>query len=173
MISRPYQPPRANWPTATGQTVTPSNPTQAYDRLEPTSTSRYPRSSTGSNYFEDVDPRFADHGEDVLVDTRVPSALLPGPAGEPQLMEPMEDVPEGARSPAASETSHYTSISERPVNPRWRPPPPPFQQRTDILLENNPDFELRPPRAGRGAIGAGGRLLPSPISREPSRNPLS
>ena len=74
---------------------------------------------------------------------------------------------------AASESSNFTSISERGVNPQWqaehqgfgmggipnRGPPP--QQQRDFLLANNPDFELPAGRGGRGA-GRGGRG-PMPI----------
>lgn len=35
-----------------------------------------------------------------------------------------DDLPEGARSPAESEHSTFTSISQRGINPRWNPPAP-------------------------------------------------
>ncbi|EAQ89933.1 hypothetical protein CHGG_06552 [Chaetomium globosum CBS 148.51] len=78
----------------------------------------------------------------------------------------------GSRSPAESERSTFTSISQRGINPRWNPPvpPPPAPgsygvgvggggggnpmvprrpvNRTDILLSSNPDFEL--PSRGAG-----------------------
>ncbi|MCJ1354932.1 MAG: regulator of ime2 [Icmadophila ericetorum] len=73
-----------------------------------------------------------------------------------------ESIQEGSRSPAASDGSHFTSISQRGVNPDWRPPPPqgyqdgvpnrrPVQQQRDVLLQGNPDFEL--PGVGAGARG--------------------
>ena len=31
----------------------------------------------------------------------------------------------GTRSPTASVSSHFTSVSQRGINPRWQPPPPP------------------------------------------------
>jgi len=86
-----------------------------------------------------------------------------------------ESIQEGARSPAVSGDSDYTSISQRGINPAWRPPPqqgpgpnrgpPPLQQR-DMLLGSNPDFEL-PGMAGRGGrmggAGRGGRgAMPGP-----------
>ncbi|KAK1018786.1 regulator of ime2, partial [Friedmanniomyces endolithicus] len=81
-----------------------------------------------------------------------------------------ENLPPGARSPGeSSEASHLTSISQRPINPNWRPGPPgssaaygggpPQQQgmgmgmggavstasaaqrrRDDVILNANPDF---------------------------------
>ncbi|KAI5801541.1 SUR7/PalI family-domain-containing protein [Peziza echinospora] len=65
-----------------------------------------------------------------------------------------------------SEQTNFTSISQRPVNPRWQgnggPPGPPMpqarpQQRN--VLAGNPDFELPSLAQGRGGgRGAGGRL---------------
>ncbi|KAF2763966.1 pali-domain-containing protein [Teratosphaeria nubilosa] len=82
-----------------------------------------------------------------------------------------ETLPEGARSPGAgSDASHFTSISQRPVNPEWQPGPgsacggssrggAPQRRREDVILNANPDFTLPgigpPGRAGRG--GRGGR----------------
>lgn len=80
----------------------------------------------------------------------------------------------GSRSPAESERSTFTSISQRGVNPRWNPPPPmpgqglypppqqrrPQQQRQDMLLDN-PDFQM-PGGGGRAPAsrGAGGGMIP-------------
>lgn len=76
-----------------------------------------------------------------------------------------ESIQEGARSPAASGDSDYTSISQRGINPNWRPPPqgPGLgmggvpnrrpQHQADMVLGSNPDFELP-----RMAMGAGGRM---------------
>jgi hypothetical protein len=76
-----------------------------------------------------------------------------------------EDIQEGSRSPAESERSNFTSVSQRGVNPRWNPamgpggfgapmnnrrPVPPPSQRNEILLNSNPDFELPGVRPGRG-----------------------
>ena len=83
---------------------------------------------------------------------------MPGGNGE---RTPLDDVEEGPSSPTTSDISHFTSISERPVNPRWQPPPPPpmpTRTKQSILLENNPDFDLR---AGGGR---GGRM---PATRYP------
>ncbi|KAJ6258588.1 hypothetical protein Dda_6634 [Drechslerella dactyloides] len=64
-----------------------------------------------------------------------------------------EELQPGQRSPAMSTSSHFTSISQRGVNPRWpgdgpsarRPPP----RAPDAIFASNPDFEL-PTRGGRG-----------------------
>lgn len=93
-----------------------------------------------------------------------------------------ENLPEGARSPnasvggseRASEASHFTSISERPVNPNWRPNsamgassragsvagggplPPRGPRREDVILGANPDFALPGVGVGRPGRGRGG-----------------
>jgi hypothetical protein len=69
---------------------------------------------------------------------------------------------EGQRSPAAlSESSHFTSVSQRGVNPAWRPQgrpqPPRGPSREDIILGANPDFQLPASRAARGGRGGRGR----------------
>jgi hypothetical protein len=78
----------------------------------------------------------------------------------------MESLQEGQRSPAASDASHFTSVSQRGVNPNWRPPPG-QQQRPrgapradDMLLASNPEFSLpgvAPPGRGGGRGGFRGR----------------
>lgn len=138
------------------------------------------RYNSADNYYEDVDPRFVEP-EAIPQASRspLPSALMPGQnptynlqvdhANEPSHLEPSssyEDIQEGTRSPAASDNSNYTSISQRGINPAWRPPPGqgmipnrrPMQQ--PDVLRNNPDFEL--PSGGRGGRdglhgGRGGR----------------
>ncbi|RGP62120.1 hypothetical protein FLONG3_10326 [Fusarium longipes] len=117
-----------------------------------------PAAVGNSNYYEDVDPRFA---------TEAPLAnnnLQPPPI-EP-IYEDIHANNAGARSPAESEHSTFTSISQRGINPRWNPgPPPPLpyqqgpphrrpvhqqqQQRQDMLLDT-PDFQLPNSRSGRG-----------------------
>lgn len=76
----------------------------------------------------------------------------------------MENIAEGARSPAGSEASHFTSVSQRGVNPNWRPPPGSGyggstasanqRRREDVVLAANPDFSL--PGVGGGRGGRGG-----------------
>ncbi|KAK4102704.1 pali-domain-containing protein [Parathielavia hyrcaniae] len=114
-----------------------------------------PSAAPAGEYYEDVDPRFAE---------------LP-PVHKPTQPPPIittnsyEDIPQGgSRSPAESEHSTFTSISQRGVNPRWNPPvmpPPPALgsygtgpiprrpvNRSDVILASNPDFELPGGRGG-------------------------
>lgn len=98
----------------------------------------------------------------------------------------------GPRSPAASTSSHFTSVSQRGVNPRWQPQPPPQfigggppapneyprrqnrPPRNDQMnfLSGNPDFELPVNRAGKrpGGGGGGSGAVASPI--DTGRYPL-
>jgi len=135
---------------------------------------------SGDNYYEDVDPRFQE--EPPLV----PSALMPGrqmpggfsgassPTGRHHPLEASASY-DSVNDGPASDQSNFTSISQRGVNPQWRPeqdrqdygyggvpnrnPPQQQQQQPqkDFLLAGNPDFELGPGRGGRGAGGRGGR----------------
>ncbi|KAK5164289.1 regulator of ime2 [Saxophila tyrrhenica] len=109
--------------------------------------------------------------------------LVPGavdPNTIPNSNSSQENLPDGARSPnygdggseRASEASHFTSISERPVNPNWRPASvsgsrgpgsaygggayqggPPQRRREDVILGGNPDFSI----PGMGPARGGGR----------------
>lgn len=75
-----------------------------------------------------------------------------------------ESIPEGARS-HASDASNFTSISQRGINPNWRPPSGPLGagmggmlDRRPVqrdVLQTNPDFEL--PAGVRGARMLGSR----------------
>lgn len=153
-------------------------------------------SGGGDVYYEDVDPRFAEESDPTPpVQNRgapMPASLTPGAAHgmHDVALAPKgsyEDLP-GARSPADSETSNFTSVSQRGVNPNWRPGGPgdaagqfpphamrkpiqaQVQQRRDVLLGNNPDFELPSSRPGRGRGGGGGgggggmNRVPAPMS---------
>lgn len=132
-----------------------------------------------SEYYEDVAPRFATPDPISARGTPVPQqngARLPPPINPPRGPHDYEDMPDGARSPAASERSTFTSISQRGINPRWNPPPPsmmpgygpvpqrrPSQNRNDMLLNSNPDFELPSNRGGRGNSpprGPGAGMIP-------------
>jgi hypothetical protein len=128
-----------------------------------------------SDYYEDVDPRFAH---------TPPEQLQPPPLqtnGQDMVYEDQrEQRSTRARSPGAeSDRSNFTSISQRGVNPRWNPPPmptyrggqgppprrpvrPPQQQRQDMLLNSNPDFQLPTGRMGSPPRnnGAGGGMIP-------------
>jgi hypothetical protein len=143
-----------------------------------------------SEYYEDVDPKFAEpvHNNQ----STMPNSLMPGnnpnnmnshlrappplTLSDPNLprTSSYDDLPEGCRSPASSDVSHFTSISQRPINPAWRPEMgtaagqfPPYGggrgraplRPEDVILEANmanPDFALPGMSRGRGR-GRGGR----------------
>lgn len=83
-----------------------------------------------------------------------------------------ETLPAGMRSPTGSDTSHFTSISQRGINPAWRPGPGSYsngpgttvsaaqRRRDDVVLAANPDFSLPGLQAGRGGRGRRGGPLP-------------
>lgn len=69
------------------------------------------------------------------------------------------------QSPAFSEQTNFTSISQRPINPRWQPPPgQPPQGRAPLrngpLLSGNPDFELPTLSHGRSGRGRAPGVIP-------------
>ncbi|TIA63969.1 pali-domain-containing protein [Aureobasidium pullulans] len=184
-----YVQPRVGWdaPPLPRHAPAPMNNMQSAPPLSPVQaspTSRRNRAGSES-YYEDVDPRFA---ADELSVVGVPTSLTPGPP-IPTVRHPSpdhlrvgqdhdgpslerdssyENMAEGALSPAMSDTSNFTSVSQRGVNPNWRPPPGygpgpgpvpgPSQQRrnerNDMILGQNPDFMLPgmrgPSRGGRG-----------------------
>ncbi len=168
---------------------------------------RRPRVNSGGSdvYYEDVDPRFAADPEPPVPPipqnanvhtqhTPPPALLTPGPHGQyrPESYGEIphtnsyEELP-GARSPAESETSNFTSVSQRGVNPNWRPGNPgefsslgPMRRREinptrqEMLLAGNPDFELpgamaptRLPTRGRGGVPG----MRGGMSRGPPRFP--
>lgn len=114
------------------------------------------------NYYEDTAPRFAGPGPGP-VDSR------PYHPQQPHREPAYEDVHAtvgGARSPTGSERSNFTSISQRGVNPRWNPNPPPpvpnlqarrINQRQDMILDN-PDFQMPGNSAGRPRGGGQGMI---------------
>jgi len=86
-----------------------------------------------------------------------------------------ESLEDSQRSPATSDVSHYTSVSQRGINPNWRPgpgaPPPPFRtNQGDALLNANPDFAVPGAGPGRGRGGFRGRGSP-PRGPPPGRYP--
>lgn len=141
--------------------------------------SGHKRQSSGDNYYEDVEPRFVEHPPS---DSGVsPTGAAPGyaNAGSSGGLQPLggldgnssyEDIQSGSRSPAESDRSNFTSVSQRGVNPRWNgggngygPPMPnqgrrPPPQRNDILLNSNPDFQLPGARGGRNGGQGRGRI---------------
>lgn len=178
----------------------------APDSNNPINITGHTRYNSADNYYEDVDPRFAEphepHHPQDHPGTRFPVSGLHPQApqhgiidnangydnGHLQPSHSYESIPEnthdaGARSPAVSDGSNYTSISQRGINPQWQPPPDHTlgmgglpnrkpvrhqQNQRDVLLNQNPDFEL-PIQGGRGA---GGRLRSaSRGQREPGMIP--
>jgi hypothetical protein len=180
-------------------------PTQLYQNQgrAPVSASNAEQSS---DYYEDVDPRFAEPARNNP--PPMPTSLMPGGYSNntngsnpnflsaPPPLPPVntsdpnlprtasyDDLPDGSRSPAASEASHFTSVSQRPVNPAWRPDMPapagqfgPYGQgrkpmrQEDVILEANaanPDFAI-PGMPGRGrGRGRGGRGRGGPVGVPP------
>lgn len=150
--------------------------------------------SSADAYYEDVDPRFVAPDPDTARQTQatqssraVPSSLMPGisqaPSNLPHAQRPTietidpsssyEELQDGQMSPA----SDMTSISQRGVNPNWKPGMEggaggqrsgqinlgvpgrrehrQQQQQRDMLLSSNPDFELPGGSGPRGRIPAG------------------
>lgn len=149
--SSAYVPPRQAWNQGSGRN-SPSvpSPLNVNRNMEPSpirgSPTPQPPAPSAGEYYEDVDPRFA---EAPPIRKATPPPI--------QATNSYEDIPQGARSPAESERSTFTSISQRGINPRWNPPPPAVPagssfggnviprrpvNRNDILLNSNPDFEL-------------------------------
>ena len=200
LTSSSYNPPRAEWtnqsrtnsPLRGGSGPSPaevSSGTSSHVGSGPGSGPSHGRPRASSHYYEDVDPRFSDVHIDLSppADPPVlPPSLVPGgPSSTRQLAPPGglqpshsdENLQDGARSPTGSEISHFTSVSQRGVNPRWTPghsefrsiPPQPVRRPVpagssalrdrDVLLQNNPDFEIpgmRPPGRGAGIATSGG-----------------
>ncbi|KAK6956183.1 hypothetical protein Daesc_001456 [Daldinia eschscholtzii] len=118
-----------------------------------------PATSSKGDYYEDVDPRF----EEPASKPQPPPQLQLPPQDGPSY----DDVPPQPMSPAISEQSGFTSISQRGINPRWNPPPghgynqqmPPRKPvgRNEVnVLNSNPDFQL--PTTRGGATGRGGMI---------------
>ncbi|KAK3311415.1 SUR7/PalI family-domain-containing protein [Chaetomium strumarium] len=147
-----YVPPRQAWNQGPGRNsprvASPLNTAGRPAEL-PTHGSPPPQSpvAPAGEYYEDVDPRFAE-----------PPAQRPTPAPI-NTTNSYEDIPQGSRSPAESERSNFTSISQRGINPRWNPNPSSVPMmprrpvnRSDMLLDSNPDFGL-PNRGGPSRPG--------------------
>jgi hypothetical protein len=166
-----YVPPRQAWNQGAGRNSpsvpSPLNVPSRPAELPSSRGSPAPQPAAGE-YYEDVDPRFAE---------QPPGITRPRPPSiqATNAYEDTLDIPQGARSPAESDRSNFTSISQRGVNPLWRdpmPPPPlppsamyggnvsprrPVKRPTDVLT-SNPDFEL--PSRGGGPARLGGSAYP-------------
>ena len=200
-------PPRTAWgasPLSNEVSQHPPRPGLSPIEASPNSASNAHHKRTGSeNYYEDVDPRFANDEAIPSISNApaspVPNSLMPGGAPyangpnrhpSPQHLHPhamylgtnsgsdpslernssYENMADGARSPAGSDASHFTSVSQRGVNPNWRPPPGmgysgpgsgPQQRgprKDEVILGANPDFSLPGMRAGRGGMRGGGAM---------------
>lgn len=172
-------------------------PTGGSEGPPPPHAGNHARVGSGDSYYEDVDPRFAEadpvppvaelaasrgspQGRPLVPNFPLPDHPQPGLSSD----RSYEDTHEMSRSPAHSDTSQYTSVSQRGSNPGWQPsnpaggpmygpprqrqPPPPQQhqhQPRDVLLTGNSDFEL-PRGPGRG--GPAGRMPAYPASQGPA-----
>lgn len=180
-----YVPPRQAW----GESARPSplNPkAQPAELPSPITPAHRRMSSAGDNYYEDVDPRFATE-EQVAAPAAVgmasgyppPQRTSPNQNQNLRPIQPIsnldgsnsyEDLQSGSRSPAESDRSNFTSVSQRGVNPRWNggpgyapmPTRRPAPQQNDILLNSNHDFQLPGVRGRGGYPRGGGRPIPGP-----------
>lgn len=175
---------------------------------------RHHRTASDS-YYEDVDPQFAsDPNQPPTIgvahasptrESFLPNSLVPGSQGPiPQQVSGQhlsvddahhavsldrdssyENIAEGARSPAGSDVSHFTSISQRGINPNWRPGPPTGMagpgpnyggpdvshrrnERNEMILGGNPDFSIPGMGPPRQAGGGGYRGRGGPMGMRPS-----
>lgn len=150
-------------------------------KLPPTGLA-HQRNNSGDEYYEDVDPRFVDPPVAQKPSPKIPTINVPAHIPERSQesrshLHPnplsnldgnnsynsLEELQSGQRSPAESERSTFTSVSQRGINPRWNggatgyggPPMPnrrpvPQARQEDVLLNDNPDFALPIGRGGRG-----------------------
>lgn len=172
-------PVRAAWNGSPGRS-SPAHPSAIPQPLRPAgspsgSPSPHPDLPTKeTSYIEDIDPRFAEPPVVAPVHRPTPPPVI-------ETDHPYDSIPEGARSPAESEHSTFTSISQRGINPRWPGDPPPMMMGSpmgpmggnyqgmpprkpaprlnNVLLDNNPDFQL-PGARGRGPPRGGGAYPP-------------
>ncbi|KAJ6783581.1 hypothetical protein PWT90_08457 [Aphanocladium album] len=144
-----YVPPRAAWNQGSGRrsprgqspVYGASGRANAVEHRSPTSPLAGGPTGPGG-YYEDVEPRYETSGPHPAMITSPP---------EPHYED--AHAMDGSRSPAGSERSNFTSVSQRGINPRWNPQQNPMparravqQQRQDMILDN-PDFQLA---GGRG-----------------------
>ena len=180
--------PTALQPPITGPIELPEQNTMPNPRSAPHTQGPSHTRKASDNYYEDVAPHFIapiDDSHHITQATQqtqsshtMPHSLMPGLSSQTpnypivehhgEIIDPGEsydNLPDGQRSPA-SDNSEMTSISQRGVNPNWRPGSTDAlgrlevpqrraqQQKRDVLLNTNPDFELN------GPGGPGGRMPP-------------
>ncbi|KAG4431926.1 hypothetical protein IFR05_012596 [Cadophora sp. M221] len=178
-----YVPPRQAW--GENGRSSPLNPgAQPAELPSPITPAHRRISSAGDNYYEDVDPRFATEEQATAPAAVGMASGYPqrNPSNQTQNLRPIqpvsnldgsnsyEDLQSGSRSPAESDRSNFTSVSQRGVNPRWNggpgyapmPTRRPAPQQNDILLNSNPDFQLPGGRGRGGYPRGGGRPGPGP-----------
>ncbi|KAI5860746.1 SUR7/PalI family-domain-containing protein [Durotheca rogersii] len=164
-VDEQYVPPRQVWNQGPGRaspsTVPsplhiPARPQELDNRTPPPHPPAPPQPAPveRGNYYEDVDPRFTEPASRSL------QVVPDGPIG-------YDEIPPGARSPAISEQSGFTSVSQRGINPRWNPPPhagyEPMPRRKPVgrnevnILNSNPDFQL-PSTRGASNSRRGGMI---------------
>ncbi|KAI0440289.1 pali-domain-containing protein [Xylaria telfairii] len=160
-----YVPPRQAWNQGPGRASpsapSPSHLTSGPDESNGSTRPPPPVTLNGGNYYEDVDPRFAEPSPR----TQQTTQEAPTNFDDPHLAP-------GARSPTISERSGFTSVSQRGINPRWNPPGQGYNQqmpsrrpvnRNDVnILNSNPDFQLPGRRGGSAnpARGGAGGMIP-------------
>ena len=103
----------------------------------------------------------------------------PPPMGVPTYNGGHGAGPRNSQMSTMSEQTNFTSISQRPINPRWNTGPGPSgpngpqqnRNRPTLLLSGNPDFELPnlPQQRKNGPRGPGPRnvgMMPSNLGEE-------
>ncbi|EZF31693.1 hypothetical protein H101_04709 [Trichophyton interdigitale H6] len=113
-----------------------------------------------NTYYEDVETRFTNTSNPDPA--FIPSALTPGSIAPEPDQRTSVDAVHGMRSPV-SDISHFTSISQRGINPKWQPPEwnnprEKVQKQREVLLVNNPDFQLSADVGRSNSARRGGRM---------------
>ncbi|EGE02718.1 pH signal transduction protein PalI [Trichophyton equinum CBS 127.97] len=113
-----------------------------------------------NTYYEDVETRFTNTSNPDPA--FIPSALTPGSIAPEPDQRTSVDAVHGMRSPV-SDISHFTSISQRGINPKWQPPEwnnprEKVQKQREALLVNNPDFQLSADVGRSNSARRGGRM---------------
>ncbi|KAK2861494.1 hypothetical protein FQN49_004145 [Arthroderma sp. PD_2] len=167
-----YIPVRNDW-TKNNQPLSPidarGSPSPLGPNPQPRDMTRSPPRATPhptNTYYEDVETHFTNSSNPDPA--FIPSALTPGSTtGEPQPRNSLDVVHGALRSPV-SDISHFTSISQRGINPNWQPPEwdnprEKVQKQREAVLGSNPDFDLGGAVGGRSnSARRGGRMLQVP-----------